>query len=348
MTVTHQVDMALLERLSNAFGPLGDEGPVREILREVLRQRVDELRTDTMGNLFAVKRAAAAEGATRPRRVLLTAHMDEPALMVVLVEGNGLLRVAGVGRIEPRALVGQVVLINKGLRGVIGATPVHLTSADARRSIPDIDNLGIDIGVDNREAAEGLVKRGSYAVFDTLFEPLGGLLKGKALDNRAGVAVLAAVLSGDYGCDVHAVFTVQEGAGARGARIAAYAVEPDVAIIVDGHAVDELPLEDGDEPTVRLGLGPVITLSENGVLAHHGLTARLVAAAKTANVPAQLAARGAGAGEARAVHVAGAGVPTALVGLPVRYSHTAASLMHPADLDGAAALLAETLKSMGV
>ena len=345
MTVTHKVDLALLERLSNAFGPPGDEGPVREILRDALRERVDELRTDTMGNLFAVKRAGVADGAARPPRVLLTAHMDEPALMVVLVEGNGLLRVAGVGRIEAQALVGQAVRIAGDMTGVIGVTPIHLTSSEARKNIPDLDNLGIDIGVDNRDAAEGLVKRGSYAVFDTHFEPLGGLLKGKALDNRAGVAVLAAVLAGDYPWDVHAVFTVQEGVGARGARIAAYAVEPDAAIILDGHAVDELPLEDGDEPPVRLGRGPVITLSENGVMAHQGLTACLVAAAESANVPTQLAARGVAVGEARAVHVAGVGVPTALVGLPVRYSHTAAALMHPADLDGAVALLEQTLLS---
>ncbi len=344
MTGTQRVDVALLERLSNAFGPPGDEGQVREILRDALRERVDELRTDTMGNLFAVKHAAVSGAASRPQRILLTAHMDEPALMVVAVEGNGLLRVHAAGHIEPRALVGQVVLVNKGMRGVISVTPFHLTSSEARKTIPDMDSLGIDIGVDGREAAEGAVKRGSYAVFDTLFEPMGELLKGKALDNRAGVAVLAAVLAGDYPCDVHAVFTVQEGVGARGARIAAFAVEPDAAIVVDGHAVDELPEEDGDEPPVRLGRGPVITLSENGVLAHQGLVARLAAAAKSGSIPTQMAARGAHVGEARVVHVAGDGVPTALVGLPVRYPHTAASLMHPADLDAAVALLEQTLQ----
>lgn len=346
MTVTH-VDRELLRRLSEADGPPGAEGPVRNILREVLRERVDELRTDSLGNLFAVKRATSHAGDSRPRRVLLTAHMDEPALMIVLIESNGLLRFQPVGRVEARALVGHAVRIGWGAwPGVIGATPVHLTSAEARKKIPDMDSLTIDVGADNREAAEAVAQRGVYAVFDTAFEPLGALLKGKALDNRAGVAVLAALLGGDYPCDVHAVFTVQEGVGARGARIAAYAVEPDAAFIMDGHAVDELPTEEGDEPSVRLGRGPVITLSENGFLANPALVARLGAAAGAANVPVQRAARGGQPGEGRVVHVAQTGVPTALVGLPVRYAHTATSLMHGADLDGAVALLSQTLGSL--
>ncbi|MFN8472445.1 MAG: M42 family peptidase [Anaerolineae bacterium] len=346
MTGTQHIDMDLLGRLSEAFGPAGDERAVREILRGALRERVDELRTDTMGNLFAVKRATSSAGDGRPLRVLLTAHMDEPSLMVVLIENNGLLRVHGVGRVESRALLGQAVRVGAGLPGVIGVTPVHLTSPDAQKTIPDIDSLSIDIGVDSREAAEGLVKRGDYAVFDTAFGTVGGLIKGKALDGRAGVAVLAAVVAGDYPCDVHAVFTVQEGVRARGARIAAYAVEPDAAFIIDGHSVDELPLDSGDEPPVRLGLGPVITLSENGFLANPDLVARLGAAADKASTPVQRAARGAQTGEGRAIHAARMGVPSAAVGLPVRYSHTAAALMHPADLDGAVALLAQTLRDM--
>ncbi|MFN8498881.1 MAG: hypothetical protein U0641_13605 [Anaerolineae bacterium] len=110
--------------------------------------------------------------------------------------------------------------------------------------------------------------------------------------------------------------------------------------------MDERDRRDGDEPPVRVGLGPVITLSENGFLAHPALVARLTAAAEAANVAVQRAARGAQAGEGRVIHVAQTGVPTALVGLPVRYAHTAASLMRPADLDGAAALLAQTLRTM--
>ncbi|MFN8498879.1 MAG: hypothetical protein U0641_13595 [Anaerolineae bacterium] len=102
MMVT-QLDMELLRRLSQADGPPGAEGPVRDILREVLRERVDELRTDTMGNLFAVKRATTPVGASRPPRVMLTAHMDEPALMIVLVDSNGRLRFQAAGRVEARA-----------------------------------------------------------------------------------------------------------------------------------------------------------------------------------------------------------------------------------------------------
>lgn len=337
------LDHQLLSNLSEAAGPAGGEGPVRDILRDHLRDRVDELRTDVLGNLFAVKRGGRA-GAPR---ILLTAHMDEAGLMVAQINANGLLRVRPAGRTGVRGLLGQVLSIGaQRIPGVIGVTPVHLTPPDDRKPLPTMDDLAVDIGVDSKEAAEAVVKRGDYAVFATRFGRVGDLLKGKALDNRAGVAVIAALLDGDYPCDVHAVFTVQEGVGARGARVAAYAVRPDVAFIVDGVAVDEIPDEDAPPPDVRLGAGPVLVLSDQGMVTSPAVTAQLRDAARAAGLPLQTLAAREGRSDTRAVQVAQAGVPAALLGIPLRYPHLPVSLAHPDDLENAVRVLRATLSRL--
>ncbi len=356
------IDLELLQALSEAFGPPGDEAQVRDLLRGHLATRADEVWTDVVGNLFALKRAKPGLAPTPggeagrgevtspllrpspPPRVLVTAHMDEAGLMVMQIGGNGLLNVRAAGRVEARGLLGQVVHVGPSRTpGVIGVAPVHLTPRERRQDVPDLADLTVDIGVDGKDEAAGVVKRGDYAVPATTFGRLGPLVKGKALDNRAGVAVALALLDGDYPCDLYLAFTVQEGVGARGARVAAYAVEPDLALVVDGVGVDELPDEDEPPPDPRLGAGPVLVLSDRQVLLDRGLTARLQALAEAHGIPTQTLATRGETSDARGVQQAGAGVPTALVGLPVRYPHLPVSLAHPDDLAAAVRLLQAAL-----
>ena len=340
------VDLDLLQSLSEAFGPPGDESQVRDLLRGRLSPRADEVWTDVVGNLFALKRAKA--DSSHPPRVLVTAHMDEAALMVMQIGGNGLLNVRAAGRTEARGLLGQVVHVGEARTpGVIGIPPLHLTPHDRREGLPDLDDLTVDIGVDGKDEAAGVVKRGDYAVAATMFGRFGPLIKGKALDNRAGLAVALALLDGDYACDLVLAFTVQEGVGARGARVAAYAVEPDLALVVDGVGVDEFPDEDEPPPPLRLGAGPVLVWSDQRTLLDRGLTTRLQALAETHGIPYQVLATREENSDARTVQAAGAGVPTALVGLPIRYPHLPVSLAHPDDLAAAVRLLRGALEMGG-
>ena len=367
------IDLELLQALSEAFGPPGDEAQVRDLLRARLAGRADEVWTDVVGNLFALKRAkldpspapspvrggepsppsllgkgdGGLGSAGKPPRVLVTAHMDEPALMVMQMGGNGLLSVRAAGRTEARGLLGQVVHVGAGRTpGVIGVPPVHLTPRDRRQAVPDLDDLTVDIGVDDRDEAGGVVKRGDYVVPATAFGRLGPLVKGKALDNRAGLVVALALLNGEYPCDLTLAFTVQEGVGARGARVAAYAVEPDLALVVDGVAVDELPDEDEPPPDTRLGAGPILVLSDKRTLLDRGLTARLQALAEAHGIPTQQVAMREENSDARTVQAVHTGVPTALVGLPVRYPHLPVSLAHPDDLAAAVRLLQAAMTAL--
>lgn len=281
---------------------------------------------------------------SHPPRVLVTAHMDEAALMVMQIGGNGLLNVRAAGKTETRGLLGQMVQVGTArIPGVIGVTPIHLTPRERREGLPDLDDLTVDIGVDSKDEAAGVVKRGDYVVPATVFGRFGPLVKGKALDNRAGLAVALALLDGDYPCDLYVAFTVQEGVGARGARVAAYAVEPDLALVVDGLGVDELPDEDEPPPDVRLGAGPVLLLSDSRTLLDRGLTRRLQTLAEAHGIPYQVLATRGETSDARTVQAAQTGVPTAMVGLPIRYPHLPVSLAHPDDLAAATRLLQAAL-----
>ena len=195
----------LLEQLSNAFGPSGNEQDVVQMLTRALRNRVDELQVDALGNLIAFKSGTGPE----PRlRVMVDAHMDEVGLMITRIEKNGLLGFQTVGGIDPRLLPAKRVVVGEQrIPGVILVPPIHLSKPEERKSVIPIEQLAIDIGASSKDDARELVKMGDYAVFDTAFRLLtaDGLrtAKGKAFDDRVGCAVAAALADDEYPVDLY-------------------------------------------------------------------------------------------------------------------------------------------------
>jgi putative aminopeptidase FrvX len=228
-----------LEQLSNAFGVSGVENDVRKIIIEAAKPYVDDWRVDTMGNLF-VTRKCRSDTPDPPLKVMVTAHMDEVGFMIAGIKKDGRLKFSSVGSFDPRVLLGKAVVVGeKRLAGVIGLKPIHLLNRDDRGKVGDIDSMYIDIGATDDKANEK-INVGDFATFSTKFGWLGGqsryrkdrgLVKGKAFDDRAGCAVLLELLKGDYPLDLIGVFTVQEEIGLRGARVAAYAAEPDCCLV---------------------------------------------------------------------------------------------------------------------
>jgi putative aminopeptidase FrvX len=187
---------------------------------------------------------------------------------------------------------------------------------------------------------------GDYAVFDTAFaSTYGSVVKGKAFDDRAGCATLVKILqAGPYACELHAAFTVQEEMGLRGARVAAYSIEPDLAFALEGTICDDGPKKRDVTPVTRLGAGPAITIADRSIITNRKLTDLLVQTAQEHGIPYQFKAPGLGGTDAGAIHLTREGVPSAVVAVPSRYIHAPACMLNLTDYHHAAQLMIETLK----
>ena len=338
----------LLEELSNAFGPSGCESEVRKVLIPVLRDRVDDLMIDALGNLIAFKRGTAPE----PRlKVMLDAHTDEVGLMITRLDKNGLLGFRAVGGIDERLLLAKGVLIGeKRLPGVVIAPPVHLSKPEERKKVIPIEQMAIDVGASSRDEAQGLVQVGDYATFDTRFEVLtrDGLrtVKGKAFDDRIGCAVAAAVAEGEYEADLYLSFSAQEEVGLRGARVAAFRIQPDLAFALEGTICDDMPKDKDVSPTTELGKGPAITVMDRSFIADKRLVQLLVDQAQALDIPVQFKQPGMGGTDAGAIHLSRTGVPSVALSVPCRYIHSPVSVASLEDFDHTVALLRATLQAL--
>jgi endoglucanase len=277
------------------------------------------VKVDALGNVLATR-----SGTSKDRlRVMLSAHMDEVGFMLVLDDGEGLYRFEIVGGIDIRHLVGKPVWVGKDhIPGVIGARPIHLTTVDERkRSIP-LDALRIDIGPANK------AKLGDRATFATKFQRSGPSIIAKALDNRFGVATLIELFKNPPpNIDLIAAFTVQEEIGARGAKAAAYNLNPDVAIAIDSTPANDLPTWDGDENSAyntRLGYGPAIYVADGATLSDPRLVRLVSETGDLEKIPYQVRQPGGGGTDAGAIHRERAGIPSLSVSVPHRYTHSAA------------------------
>jgi len=334
----------LLEKLSNARGVSGDEAEVRDLLIDAVKNHVTEYRVDTIGNLIAFKKAKGAR-ARKSIQVMLAAHMDEVGLMVVHHESSGHLRFRKVGGIDDRVLLSKTVLIGKDkIPGVIGVKPIHLLKSSERQQVVDSDAMTIDIGAKSKEEAQGLVKVGDYATFATTFSPIGNdCVKGKALDDRVGCAALVEILKREYPFDVYGVFTAQEEVGARGARVAAYAIEPTYAFALEGTVCDDSPKQQDVSPVTRVGDGPAITFADNSLLSDRRLVDLLVETARENKIPYQFKQAVAGGTDAGRITLVKAGVPSVAVAVPTRYIHSPVSLLSKRDFENLIVLMTKAL-----
>jgi putative aminopeptidase FrvX len=346
----------LLESLSNAPGVSGDEHRVREIVAGAILDRVDSLEVDAMGSLVArlgtSSGTARLNGArSRTRRsphVMLCAHMDEVGIMVTAIEKEGRLRFRRAGGLDPRLMPGQVFRIGtKGIRGVVGILPPHLTAHGEDEKVIAMDDLYLDIGASSREEAAEHVALGDCAVFDTTYESWGTTRKGKAFDDRAGCAVLASLVQERPPVPVTAVWSVQEEVGLRGATAAARRVAPDLAIVLEGTASGDAPGASPEESAPHMGGGPALTIHDRSVMADARLVDLLRRAASERRIPVQWKRPGIGGTDAGRIALSGAGVPSAVVSVPCRYIHAPAAYLDVRDAQRAVDLVWNALHAIG-
>lgn len=318
----------LLERLCSASGVSGDEGEVRKIVLEEVRPLADEVKVDALGNVLAIRRARSGNG-PHPR-VMVDAHMDEVGFMLVKDEGEGFFRFDIVGGVEVRYLVGKTVWIGKDhTPGVIGAKPIHLAEKGELKNAISLEALRIDVG------PNGKAKIGDRATFATPFARLGPSVRAKALDDRVGVATLIELLRyAPENIDLLCAFSVQEEIGARGARVAAYTFQPDMAIALDVTPARDLPAWDGSENEVyntRQGAGPAVYAADGSTLADPRLLRFIIQTAESSAIPYQIRQPGSGGTDAGSIHMSRSGVPSISISVPGRYIHTPVSLVRLDD-----------------
>lgn len=321
----------LLEKLTTACGVSGGEEEVRKLIIEEIKDFVDELSVDRLGNIIAVKKGK--EGFPK---VMLAAHMDEVGLMVKAIDDKGFIKFEKVGSVDERILVSKQVLIGKNkVPGVIGAKAIHLQEPDERTVPLKVNQLYIDIGVKTKEEGEKLVKRGDYIAFNSEYIEFGkNLVKAKALDDRIGCAVLIDLLKEDYNVNLYGVFTVQEEIGLRGAKVAAYSVNPDFAIVFEGTVCSDITEVPDAEHITKLGKGPALSLMDSYTIFSRELNKRIHETAVDNNIDIQYRQPSPGGNDAGSIHLTKEGVPCAALSVPCRYIHSPSSIMSLDDFEG--------------
>jgi len=335
------MDIELLRRLSNAFGPPGAEEEPREILRAELEDVAEEVRVDQLGNIFFHHKGE--EGSPT---VMLAAHTDEVAFLTTYIEEKGFLRFHTLGGIPAGIMPGQRVVFRgrKGpLRGIVGTKPPHIMTEEERKKPASMEDLFMDVGAESREAAEDKgCHIGRTGVFDVEFAELGdGYVRGKAFDDRAGCTVMAHVFKALRGSNINlvAVGTVQEEVGLRGARTAAWQAEPDYALALEGTFAADVPGSRPHQMSAMLRAGPVVTIADRSVITHPKVLKTLIEAAEEEGIPYQFKKIPSGGTDAGAIHLTKAGVPSGTLATPCRYIHGPAAIAHIGDIENTVRLV---------
>lgn len=331
---------SLIGSLSNAFGVSGFEDDVRRMIEALVAPWADDVRTDVLGNLLVTRRG---RGGQAGRTVMLDAHMDEIGFIITHIEHEGFLRFTTIGGWDARLLLAHAVTIRTRdgelVRGVVGSLPPHILSGDERERPVPLDALYFDIGAaSEEEVAQRGVRIGDPATIAYPCEHLpGGIVMGKALDDRAGCAVLIKTLEALAGAALDGTlvcaFTIGEETGLRGARTAAHQIEPDVALAIEGTIAADLPGVSGPKRVTSLGRGPAITIADRAMIVRPQFVRALERVAETHNIPYQHKRPAYGGTDAGAIHTSRGGVLAGSVSVPCRYIHSPLSLLRLSDFE---------------
>ncbi len=327
---------SFLKRLVETPAPSGYERPVRDLVRAEIETLVDELTVDQMGNLIARKGQPEAAGL----KMMLIAHLDEAGLAATHIDEQGFVRFLPIGQLTPINCLGSRVQFLNGAQGIICAEQL----ADENKRLT-FDRLFIDLGLSSR--ADCSLRIGDQAVLLQPFGDHGERVTGKALDNRAGVAVLVETLRQMHTRQFHSphelyfVFSVQGQVGARGAITAAYAINPDLGLAIAATPSADAP--GGRKPGVRLRQGPAIRVRDESTIFDPAIVDWMVRTAEATDIPFQMEVVEKEYTGGRAIQLSRCGVPVGCLSLPCRYMHSALEMMDCQDLQNGTRLLIELL-----
>ncbi len=331
-----------LKDLCSLFAPSGDECAVRAYIVENLPEYA-EYKVDPLGSLLVTVNGLKKAN----NSVMLDAHMDEVGIIVSGITPNGFLRFKTVGGIDTAVLIARKVRFLNGTIGVICVKPVHLLDDNERDTLPDAENLYIDIGAKDASEANKLVKAGDTATFDTPFcVNDDGIITAKALDDRAGCAVLLTLINSFNDFSYTVSFTVQEEVGLRGAKTAAYAINPDFAVVVESTTAADIDGVAAERRVCSVSNGAVISYMDSATFYSKKLFALTNAVAENSGIKHQVKQLPTGGNNAGAIHLSRCGVPTVSLSVPCRYIHSPSSVADIEDIAEVYRLALEMLKTL--
>ena len=333
--------MDLLNELCLLNGTSGDERRVRDYIITKLPEDCTYF-VDPLGNLIVEKKGAKAPN----NKVALFAHMDEVGFIVTYISDEGYVYVSSIGGMDDSALFGKKITVNNCI-GVAGGKAIHQCSAEESKKLPQITDISVDFGFENKEQAEKYISLGDFGYFKSDFISFGDkMLKAKALDDRVGCAIMLQMLQDKAEFDFTCVFTVQEEIGTRGATVSAYTVKPDYAIVIETTTASDIPDTPEHKKVCKTGGGAVVSFMDRATLYDRELYKRAFVLAKSNNIPCQTKTVVAGGNDAGAIHKTAGGIKTIAVSLPCRYIHSGSSVCNLNDVESVERLTKEILKDL--
>ena len=343
---------SLLIRLSNAHGPSGFEGPVRELMKQEFGRFDIELITDGIGSLIA--------GNNNVRdipNIMLSAHMDEVGLMVKYITDDGFIKFQTLGGWLDQALIGQkwTILTNKGaIYGITGIKTPHVISSEEKKQLFKRESMFIDVGAYDKDDAERRlgIRPGDPIAPHTLAENLnnGQTMVGKAWDDRVGLAVMVGVMeklqNQALPCNVLAVSTVQEEVGLRGAQTSSNVIFPDICINLESGVAGDYPGISKDQAQEILGKGPSIFLHDSSMIPNAKLKNFVVDIAKQSNIPLQFNILEGYGQDGAQIQRSRTGVPTINISVPTRYLHSHNSMINLDDVHKTIELVTKLIQQL--
>ena len=338
--------MELLKELCNAHGISGFEDDVRSIMGREFRKSCDSVHMDSFGNVIAKK-------GKKGRRIMLAAHIDEIGFIVKHINEKGFISFVKIGGIDDRLLINQRVVIKsrKGnVSGVIGSKPPHLQKDEERKKVIKHDELFIDIGASSKKEAQKRIEIGDPIIFEPNFGKFNkNIFYGKAIDDRLGCYILLKIMEKipkNINAEIFAVGTAQEEVGLKGARVAAFKINPDYAFAVDTTIAGDTPMIKETESNLKMGKGPSITITEasgRGVVTHPELRDHLIKTAKKNKIPYQIDVLEGGMTDGAIIYLTREGVPTGVLSVPCRYIHSPTGIFDIRDVNNSIKLLVKAL-----
>ncbi len=324
-----------IQALTALSGVSGREDAVREYILKALADTPTEkqVSVDVMGNvicnLIGEKRAT--------NKVMFCAHMDEVGLIITQITKEGYLRFDTLGGITDATLCGKRVCIGMH-KGVIGCKTVHLCKGEEKDTIPKKENFVIDIGVD-ANTVQPPIQPGDIATLDMPFTEMQHLIMAKALDDRVGCAMLLELAKTTPLYDITLAFTVQEEIGTRGAGPAAFAVQPDISVVLETTTAMDVGNVAAEKQVCKVGDGPVVSFMDKGTLYDHALYKSVRTLADEMDIPNQTKTVIAGGNDAKSIQLTAKGCRMVAISVPCRYIHSPACVMSMQDVENTARLV---------